>query len=401
MDYAERTQRATDNGLGDLLAAPTKNQISFAGGLPDPKLFPQQELSVAFAAAMANSTGDQFQYSDAQGFRPLREQLARLLQRDGVRATADTIAMTQGAQQALDLIARLYINPGDTIVVEAPTYPGAISAFDTYEPHYEGVPVQSDGMDMVALRRVLTDRRVKLIYTVPDFQNPTGTVMSLNKRRTLLALAREFDVMIIEDAPYRWLRYNGINLPTLSELDQSDRVIFVDSMSKVLAPGLRVGWVHADAEIIKDLVALKTGADLESSTLTLRGVSQYLADNDLDAHIAALRHNYAQKRDAMVAGLRAEMPGTAIISAPQGGFFVWLELPTTINTDVLAREYKDELALVPGSMTYPLHDHHNGLRLAFTHASIDDIKTGCQRLGRAVRQAMANTVTIRNDAQAH
>ncbi|KRM86570.1 PLP-dependent aminotransferase family protein [Lacticaseibacillus thailandensis] len=394
MDYAERTQRATDNGLGDLLAAPTKNQISFAGGLPDPQLFPQQELSLAFATALANHSGDQFQYSDAQGFRPLRVQLAQLLQRDGVRATADTIAMTQGAQQALDLIARLYINPGDTIVVEAPTYPGAISAFDTYEPHYAGVPVQSDGMDMVALRRILTARHVKLIYTVPDFQNPTGTVMSLAKRRTLLALAREFDVMIIEDAPYRWLRYDGTNLPTLSELDDGQHVIFVDSMSKILAPGLRVGWVHANQAVINDLVALKSGADLESSTLTLRGVSQYLHDNDITAHITALRHSYRHKRDVMLQGLRANLPAAAQLSSPQGGFFIWVTLPTAVDTDALARQCKATLALVPGSMTYPLHDHHNGIRLAFTHCSPAEITAGCARLGHAVQTALAAATTL-------
>ncbi len=391
MQLADRMTSSQDAGLGNLLAAPRKNQVSLAGGLPDPALFPQAELGRAFNATLTSST-DVLQYANAAGFEPLRAQLAERLRADNVPATTDNVMLTQGAQQALDLVGRLVLDPGVRVIVEGPTYPGALAALGTYQPEFCTVPVQQDGMDMTVLAKTLAEGNVRLIYTVPDFQNPTGTVMSLAKRQQLLTLARQYDVLVLEDAPYRALRYQGTTLPTLRELDTDDHVLHVESFSKILAPGLRLGWMTGSQDLINRLTELKSNSDLESSTLTQRAVSEYLRTNSLDDHIARLRKVYARKMAMMVTTLQASLPQGAVCSAPDGGFFIWVELPADVNTEDILASVRDDVTFVPSTTLYPDHQTKNGMRLAFTNPDLNALKRGCKALAKGITDAMHTPV---------
>ncbi|WP_196246297.1 aminotransferase-like domain-containing protein [Lacticaseibacillus zhaodongensis] len=385
MRLANRIDVNSDSGLEALLAAPAQGQVSLAGGLPDPELFPDTQIAAGFAAAMQTDSQCALQYASASGYAPLRAKLAERMRRDGIDCAAENVMVTQGAQQALDLVARMYINEGDGLVVEGPTYPGALAAFDTYQPQYYTVAMQEDGLDIGQLRRILQQHAIKLLYTVPDFQNPTGTVMSMLKRRQLLQLANQYDFMILEDAPYRDLRYRGISLPTLRELDKSDHVIHVRSFSKILSPGLRLGWLTASQDILNQLVSLKSGADLESSSLMMRAINAYMDANDLDAHVNALRHRYAEKCAAMVDTLVANLPANVQFSRPDGGFFVWVQLPEGCDSEVILSDCKKAVSFVPATTLYPSHTIKNGMRLAFTNPSVAEIKRACTELSATIR----------------
>ena len=388
MQFAQRIDDQMDSNLEALLAAPAAGQVSFAGGLPDPQLFPERELSSAFSQALTTAGAQCLQYASAAGYEPLRQKIAHFLRRDGVPASTDTVMLTQGAQQALDLTARLFINPGDGLVVEGPTYAGALAAFDAYQPHYLSIPVRSDGMDMTILRQTLEQHPVKLLYTVPDFQNPTGTVMSLRKRKQLLALAREFDFIILEDAPYRSLRYRGIGLPTLRELDTDDRVIHVGSFSKILSPGLRLGWLTATPALLSRLITLKSGADLETSNLMMRAIDSYLNTNDLGQHIRQLRSTYAAKQETMSTALQAGLPQGVGCSQPDGGFFLWVTLPEGCDSDRILSRCRDHVTFVPSTTLYAARNDRRGIRLAFTNPSTKDIQRGCAELCNSIRQEL-------------
>ncbi len=395
MQFAQRIDDQMDSNLEALLAAPTAGQVSFAGGLPDPQLFPERALSSAFSHALTTAGTQCLQYASAAGYEPLRQKIAHFLRRDGVPARPDNVMLTQGAQQALDLTARLFINPGDGLVVEGPTYAGALAAFDAYQPHYLSIPVRNDGMDMTLLRRTLEQNPVKLLYTVPDFQNPTGTVMSLRKRQQLLALAREFDFIILEDAPYRSLRYRGISLPTLRELDSDDRVIHVGSFSKILSPGLRLGWLTAAPALLNRLITLKSGADLETSNLMMRAIDSYLSTNDLGQHIRQLRSTYAAKEASMAAALQ-NLPQGVSCSQPDGGFFLWLTLPEGCDSERILSRCRDHVTFVPSSTLYAARDNRRGIRLAFTNPSTADIQRGCAALCSSIRQELVSKQIARS-----
>ncbi|WDF82459.1 PLP-dependent aminotransferase family protein [Lacticaseibacillus pabuli] len=396
MQYAQRIDEQSSSNLEALLAAPKAGQVSFAGGLPDPDLFPEAELATGFAEAISQSGDTCLQYNSAAGYLPLREKVAQHLQRSGVPATADSLMLTQGAQQALDLIGRLFIDPGTNVVVEGPTYAGALAAFNAYQPHYLTVPVRPDGMDMGILKTQVQQHDVRLVYTVPDFQNPTGTVMSLTKRQQLLALAEQYDFMIVEDAPYRDLRYKGVTMPSLYELDHKDRVIHVGSFSKILSPGLRLGWLSANPELLTRLIDLKNGADLESSNLMMRGIDNYLQANDLSAHIEQLRQSYARKCQTMVTTLQTNLPGNVQCSNPDGGFFVWLQLPRNMNTETILATCSDDVTFVPSTTLYASGADKSGMRLAFTNPSVTEIKRGAAILANTISRAMTGAVAQAN-----
>ncbi|ERL64251.1 PLP-dependent aminotransferase family protein [Schleiferilactobacillus shenzhenensis] len=394
--FAERTLKATEAGIADAFAvSDNADLISFAGGFPDAGLFPNAEMGDAFKEAFGN-TQNLLQYHGDHGYQPLREQLAQRLSNDGTPTQPDDIILTQGAQQAIDLVARMLINPGDGLVVEAPTYFGALGAFDNYDPTYYEIPMQADGMDMHALRKALMAHSFKLIYTIPDFQNPTGVVMSLAKRQELLRLAREYNVVVLEDSPYRWLRFTGEQLPTLRALDTDDRVISLGSFSKILAPGLRLGWASGGQKWIAAIAALKNGADLESPFMTMVAVSNYLAHNDLDAHLAKLRAVYQAKKDAMVRVLHQELPAGFSADDPQGGFFVWLTAPAGVDMGVLLKDEilpQDHIAYIPSKNLYPSKRVVNAARLNFTGEDAATIRTGIARLSAALARATQPTVT--------
>ena len=391
MKFAKRTQKTGNSGLEDLFAASGPNVISFAGGYPDRSLFPTQQLNQAFKHSFNSGDTELLQYASTQGYLPLREKIAARLRATGIPTRADNIMMTQGAQQGLDLVARLMLDSGDGLVVEAPTYLGALAAFNAYQPTYYEIPMQDDGMDMNALQRVLMSHKVKFIYTVPDFQNPTGVVMSVAKRKALIRLANQYDVMILEDNPYRDLRYDGKPLPTIKSFDTQGRVVYLGSFSKILSPSLRMGWLVAAPDLLQELLALKGGSDLESSNLTMHGIDAYMAENDLDAHITEIQNRYREKKNAMVAAMNRYLPAEAHFTNPDGGFFLWLTMPAGFDMGAFMKQHllpESNISYVPSANLYATSAQVNGARLNFTGPTLEQIDTGIKALGDALKTAL-------------
>ena len=391
MKFAKRTQKTGNSGLEDLFAASGPNVISFAGGYPDRSLFPTQQLNQAFKNSFNSGDTELLQYASTQGYLPLREKIAARLRATGIPTRADNIMMTQGAQQGLDLVARLMLDPGDGLVVEAPTYLGALAAFNAYQPTYYEIPMQDDGMDINALQRVLMSHKVKFIYTVPDFQNPTGVVMSVAKRQALIRLANQYDVMILEDNPYRDLRYDGKPLPTIKSFDTQGRVVYLGSFSKILSPSLRMGWLVAAPDLLQELLALKGGSDLESSNLTMHGIDAYMAENDLDAHITEIQNCCREKKNAMVAAMNRYLPDEAHFTNPDGGFFLWLTMPAGFDMGAFMKQHllpESNISYVPSANLYATSAQVNGARLNFTGPTLEQIDTGIKALGDALKTAL-------------
>ncbi|KMO49074.1 aspartate aminotransferase [Lacticaseibacillus rhamnosus] len=391
MKFAKRTQKTGNSGLEDLFAASGPNVISFAGGYPDRSLFPTQQLNQAFEHSFNSGDTELLQYASTQGYLPLREKIAARLRATGIPTRADNIMMTQGAQQGLDLVARLMLDSGDGLVVEAPTYLGALAAFNAYQPTYYEIPMQDDGMDINALQRVLMSHKVKFIYTVPDFQNPTGVVMSVAKRKALIRLANQYDVMILEDNPYRDLRYDGKPLPTIKSFDTQGRVVYLGSFSKILSPSLRMGWLVAAPDLLQELLALKGGSDLESSNLTMHGIDAYMAENDLDAHITEIQNRYREKKNAMVAAMNRYLPDEAHFTNPDGGFFLWLTMPAGFDMGAFMKQHllpESNISYVPSANLYATSAQVNGARLNFTGPTLEQIDTGIKALGDALKTAL-------------
>ena len=391
MKFAKRTQKTGNSGLEDLFAASGPNVISFAGGYPDRSLFPTQQLNQAFKHSFNSGDTELLQYASTQGYLPLREKIAARLRATGIPTRADNIMMTQGAQQGLDLVARLMLDPGDGLVVEAPTYLGALAAFNAYQPTYYEIPMQDDGMDMNALQRVLMSHKVKFIYTVPDFQNPTGVVMSVAKRKALIRLANQYDVMILEDNPYRDLRYDGKPLPTIKSFDTQGRVVYLGSFSKILSPSLRMGWLVAAPDLLQELLALKGGSDLESSNLTMHGIDAYIAGKDRDAHITQIQNRYREKKNAMVAAMNRYLPAEAHFTNPDGGFFLWLTMPAGFDMGAFMKQHllpESNISYVPSANLYATSAQVNGARLNFTGPTLEQIDTGIKALGDALKTAL-------------
>ncbi|ONN73793.1 aspartate aminotransferase [Lacticaseibacillus rhamnosus] len=391
MKFAKRTQKTGNSGLEDLFAASGPNVISFAGGYPDRSLFPTQQLNQAFKHSFNSGDTELLQYASTQGYLPLREKIAARLRATGIPTHADNIMMTQGAQQGIDLVARLMLDPGDGLVVEAPTYLGALAAFNAYQPTYYEIPMQDDGMDINALQRVLMSHKVKFIYTVPDFQNPTGVVMSVAKRKALIRLANQYDVMILEDNPYRDLRYDGKPLPTIKSFDTQGRVVYLGSFSKILSPSLRMGWLVAAPDLLQELLALKGGSDLESSNLTMHGIDAYMAENDLDAHITEIQNRYREKKNAMVEAMNRYLPDEAHFTNPDGGFFLWLTMPAGFDMGAFMKQHllpESNISYVPSANLYATSAQVNGARLNFTGPTLEQIDTGIKALGDALKTAL-------------
>ena len=292
--FARRAERVQPSAIREFLALAGQPGItSFAGGYPDPTLFPIEQLHKIYDDLLTPANASALQYTASDGTPELRALVAGRLTADGMPCAPADVLITQGGQQGLDLVAKLFIDAGDVIVCERPTFLGALIAFNPCEPAYASVPMDDEGLDTDALEQVLrTTQRVKVIYTVPDFQNPTGRTMSLARRRRLVELAVEFDVMVLEDTPYRELRYDGERLPSIKSLDTSGRVIHLGSFSKILAPGLRLGWVLAEPEIREKLSLLKLAADTQNGTLNMRAAAAYLSGFDIEAHIAGMLPTY-------------------------------------------------------------------------------------------------------------
>jgi DNA-binding transcriptional MocR family regulator len=391
---AARMNELKASDIREILKVTAKPEvISFAGGLPAPELFPIDALRDVADVVLRDEGSRVLQYSTSEGDPQLRSMIAdRLDARFGVRAAPDDVLITCGSQQALDLTGKLLLDEGDAVLCESPTYLGAIQAFRAYEPRFVEVATDDEGMLSDDLERRLKENpNAKLIYVVPDFQNPSGRCWSLDRRHRLLDLARRFDVLVVEDSPYSELRFAGRPIPPLKALDEDGRVVFLGTCSKIFCPGIRIGWIVAAPELLKKYVLAKQGVDLHTSTLSQRLLAVYLERYDLDAAITRICATYRERRDLMVEYLDAEaLPGVGI-TRPQGGLFLWMTLPDEINArSVLGRSIERDVAFVPGGSFFPNGGHENTARLNFSNMPPERIAEGVRRLSGVVREELSS-----------
>nr|WP_305038034.1 PLP-dependent aminotransferase family protein [Neorhizobium galegae] len=372
--------------------------ISFAGGIPDPALFPdvafKEAYSDIFSGAQVNAA---LQYSVSEGYKPLREWIARDVAKIGIDCTPDNVFITSGSQQALDYLGKLFLSPNDTALVTWPTYLGALSAFNAYEPNYDQLSLNGNRTpDAYRDTAAKTGGSVKFAYLSADFSNPTGETIDLAARERLLALADELDIAILEDAAYQHLRYDGEAIPPILALDiarrggiENTRTIYSGSFSKTLAPGLRVGFVVAAMPVIRKLVLMKQAADLHSSTINQIAI-EHVASRGFDAQVAKIKSVYSKRRDAMLAALDKYMPKNATWTRPEGGMFVWVTLPEGMDgAELLAKSIATEkVAFVPGRAFYADGSNANTLRMSFSCADEAMIDEGIKRLGRLISNAI-------------
>lgn len=393
--FAQRMARVQPNAIGELLRMGADPAIiSFAGGYPDGTLFPSRALSEIFAELAGQHGAQSLQYTVSDGAPALREQIAdRLVKTQGAACSASDVLVLQGSQQGLDLVGKLLIDPGDTVITESPSFLGAFIAFAPCEPQYRGVRMDENGMDMDHLEAVLKDTpRAKFIYTIPEFQNPTGVCLSLPRRQRLIELANAHDILILEDTAYREVRFSGEALPSLKSLDTQGRVIQLGSFSKILAPGLRIGWVTAAPEIIAKLGLLKLAADTQCSTLNMAAISTYLARHDIEAHIDVLRGAYRRKKDVMLDSMRRHFPQEVAFTDPEGGLFTWLTFPQGFDAEAFMRARmlgEAKVAYVPGASFYPEAQEANHARVNYSGQSDERIVTGMTALGRVLKDELA------------
>ncbi len=386
MKFSRRAQRTTRSAIGQMLAAANgKSCISFAGGLPDESLFPCRELGEIMKEVVAGQGEQILRYSDTAGSARLREQISRrMAQLHKGCVDKEQIIITNGSQQGIDLAGRAFLDEGDMVLIESPSYVDALNVFKSYGAELKAVPSDKDGMIPEALEAILAENsRIKFIYVITDFQNPTGKRWSLARRKALMELADRYDVAVIDDAPYSELNYDKEELPSLLELDTQGRTIFLGSFSKTLAPGMRIGWLAAGKELISLFTVLKEGADIHSANPTQEAAAEYMSRYDMNDHVAAICKVYKARRDAMDSALHQYFPKQAKWVKPAGGFFFWVELPETINaTEKISSAIENGVVYVPGTAFYAEGGNHHTLRLNFTHMSEEDIDRGIRVLGK-------------------
>ena len=389
--YARRMRGVQPSAIRELLRlGADPDIITYGGGYPDPALFPVADLQEVSARILVPDRALALQYTTTNGLPQLRAAVAERLSRDGMPCTADDVLIIQGGQQGLDLAAKLVVDPGDEILTETPTFLGALIAFAPTEPAYAPVRTDEEGMDTDHLEEVLAAHPdAAMIYTVPDFQNPAGVTMSLARRRRLIELANAHGLLVVEDTPYRALRYEGEHLPTLKSLDTEGRVLHLGSFSKILAPAMRLGWALASPEILERLTLLKLAADTQNSTLNMTATAEYLSRYDIDAHIAAAIPVYRHKRDLMLATIAETFPDDVRHTSPDGGLFIWLTFPEDLDAAAFMAETllpEAKVAYVPGATFFPVDQEPNHARMSFSGVPDDRLVRGVSELGRLLRR---------------
>lgn len=394
--YARRVGWVTSSALHDILKLTQQADIiSFSGGLPAPELFPIERFRHAADLVLSTCGQQALQYSPTEGFSPLRQLVAGNLGRNGIQLGEDNVLITAGSQQALELVGRLFLDQGDRVLVESPTYVGALQAFGIYRPQFTVVPNDDDGLIVDDLEPVLKTKP-KFVYLLPNFQNPSGTTLPLDRRKQLVALATAWRVPIIEDDPYSQLRYEGEHVSPLIALDSQQNgagratydgsVLYHGTFSKLLAPGLRLGWVVAPAQVIRRLVALKQAVDLHTGTFVQMVAYEVARNGFLEQHVERLSETYRHRRDVMLAAMEDHFPAEVSWTRPQGGLFILATLPPGIDArEVLAESLKQMVAFVPGEPFFPAGGGENAMRLNFSCAKPDRIQEGIRRLGAIIK----------------
>jgi 2-aminoadipate transaminase len=389
---AARARSVGGSPVRDILAVTARPEvINFAGGLPAPELFDAEGIADAYRAVLQEVPERALQYSTTEGEPVLRAALAERTSARGLATDADDVLVTTGSQQALSLLATALIEPGDTVLVESPCYLAALQAFGFAGARVVAVPGDDEGLDPVALEELVVRERPKLLYTVPTFQNPTGRTMSAGRRAAVAAVAARCGLWIVEDDPYGELRFEGERVPWIAAHEEvHDRVVLLGSFSKVMAPGLRLGWLRAPGGLRRACAVAKQAADLHTPTVNQLAAARYLADRDLDAHVRRVAGVYGERRDAMLAGLADALPEGSTWTRPEGGMFLWARLPSSYDTTALLPQVvARDVAYVPGAPFYAGEPDRSTLRLCFVTQTPQEIGEGLRRLGEGLRDGRA------------
>jgi len=393
--YAQRTKTVKSSIIRELLKLTQRPEvISFAGGLPAPEVFPVARFDEACHRVLQSQAAIALQYGPTEGYRPLREYIVGHMARYGILASVDNVLVTSGSQQALDLIAKLLINRGDRILVESPSYVGALQAFDLMGAEYVTVPIDNDGLQTSEMEQALRSGP-KFMYILPNFQNPGGVTLSRSRRDQLVALSDKYGIPIIEDDPYGQLRYEGEHQPPLVVLDrinaerddayQMGNVIYLSTFSKVLAPGLRLGWIVAPPDVIARLAQIKQSSDLHTSSFVQMVAFEVARDGFIDEHVKLIRRVYKERRDAMLQALEDFFPPGVSWTRPAGGLFLWVTMPAGVNSRrLLDQALRQNVAFVPGEAFFPGQHSGSHMRLNFSNAQPEQIREGIRRLSIAV-----------------
>jgi 2-aminoadipate transaminase len=388
MKYAKRMEKIKASEIRELLKLTTKPEIiSFAGGLPAPELFPVEQIKSIVTKIMDEQGETALQYSPTEGYTPLREAICGM---SDFECAADNVLITSGSQQGLDFSAKLFINPGDVVICESPTYLAALSVFKAYEADFREVGMDEDGMIMEELEKILKETpRARMIYVIPDFQNPTGRTWTVERRKRFIELANEYDLPVIEDNPYGALRFEGVRPPSIKSLDTEERVIFLGTFSKTFCPGLRIGWVQASDEILNKYILVKQGADLQTNSLAQREIHEFIANYNFEGHIENIKNVYRGRRDLMLESIDKYFPEGVTHTYPEGGLFLWVTLPENIDTKELSyKALAKNVAYVPGASFFPYGDKKNSFRLNYSNMAEEKIVEGIKRLGEVITEAM-------------
>lgn len=385
VNFSDGANKMRPSAIRALLALTTKPDItSFAGGLPAPELFPVNDFKAAIDEVLTVSGPTALQYGQTDGWAPLRKQIAiRMKEKNQIETSADSIQLTAGSQQGLDFCGRLFLNKDDVVILESPSYLGAINAFIPQQPKFVEIPTDENGMIMEELEKVLsTTKNVKLIYVIPDFQNPTGRTWPLERRKKFMEIITKYEIPVIEDNPYGELRYKGEFLPALKTMDTKGLVIYLGSMSKILSPGVRIGWICANSEYLNKFNMLAQAAVLQTSTFAAMAVSKYIEMFDLDAHVFECRETYKHRASTMVQAMKDYFPDEVNFTDPDGGLFTWAICPSHINTTDLAEEcLAKKVAFVPGDGFFPNGGNSSCLRLNYSCSTDEQIVNGIKIIG--------------------
>jgi len=393
--YSSRTAGMVSSEIRDLLSLSARPDIiSFAGGLPEVRALNYQKLERYIKRSLKTDGDISLQYGDSTGYYPLRTKLIDVMRLEGIKADEEDMVTTTGGQQALDLLAKIFINSGDTVITEAPSYTGALNAFKAYEANIIGIPVGDKGIDTKKVEKTLEDlaakkTQVKFIYVVSNFSNPSGFTISLERRKKLLELAKKYNTMIIEDNPYGMLRYEGKAIPSIKELDAKKdgrNVIYISTVSKMLAPGFRIGWIVAPHPILEKLTLGVQSAVLCNSTFSQRIAYEYFSDPAWKENITEFIKIYKKRRDTMLSSLEENFSGIADWSRPEGGFFIWLKVPDYLNMkEILADAVRKKVAFVPGTGFYADGRGTDTARLAFCTETRENIQKGMKILAKITK----------------
>lgn len=390
MKFARRMESLRASEIREILKITNRPEIiSFAGGLPAPELFPVEAYKKVAVKVLDEAGSQALQYSTTEGYEPLRRQIAaRLNAKFNTKLDFSHILITSGSQQALDFAGKLFLDEKDAVLCERPTYLAALSAFRAYGPRLIGVPTDNGGMIISELEKILqANSNIKFIYVIPDFQNPTGRTWSVERRKMLAAAAVRYNVPIVEDNPYGELRFEGDNLPAVKSFDTQGQVILTGTYSKTFCPGLRIGWIAADPKLIEKFVLIKQGADLHTSTISQMEIAKYMELYDFEANIQKIIDVYRRRRDAMLAAMAAHLPAGVTYTHPQGGLFIWVELPAEIKAvDLLQQCLAKRVAFVPGDSFFPDRKVENTFRLNFSNMPEERIWEGIGRLAATIKE---------------